>query len=242
MKINELTNDLPEIAPVKERMDIFVPDVDHSIPHRRGFVYGMIGSGGSGKSSLLLSMFKSRSYYRSKFDNIWLFVPQSSYMSVVKHPFKDHSSVMHELTIDYLNDIYETLNNIKEDCIENDEPLETSLIIIDDMANVFKDNELVQVLNKMIIKSRHLSVCWIFTLQSYNLMNLTIRKQFTNLSIFKPKNNKEWEVLVSELINMNKDNAMKLYDYVFDKNYQHLDIDSVEGKLAKNFHELQITE
>jgi ABC-type dipeptide/oligopeptide/nickel transport system ATPase component len=242
MKITELKNTLPEIAPVKERMDIFVPDVDCSIPHRRGFVYAMIGSGGSGKSSLLLSMFKSKSYYRSKFDNIWLFVPQSSYMSVVKHPFQDHPQVMHELTVEHLNNIYDTLNSIKEDCIDNDDPMETSLIIIDDMANILKDNVLVQVLNKMIIKSRHLSVCWIFTLQSYNLMNLTIRKQFTNLSVFKPKNNKEWEVLVAELINMNRENASRLYDYVFDKNYQHLDIDTVEGKLFKNFHELQIAE
>ena len=241
MQINELPNDLPVIAAIKERMDIYVPDVNHNIPHRRGFVYGMIGSGGSGKSSLLLSMFKSNSYYRKKFDNIWLFVPQSSFMSVLKHPFQDHPAVMHELTIEYLENIYETLNDLKEDCIENDEPLETSLIIIDDMANVLKDNDLVQVLNKMIIKSRHLSVCWIFTLQSYNLMNLTIRKQFTNLTIFKPKNNKEWDVIAQELINMNKTNGAKLYDYIFDKNYQHLDIDTVEGKLYKNFHELQIT-
>ncbi len=86
MKIIQYLNDLPKIDPVKERMDIFVPDVNSSIPHRRGFVYGMIGSGGSGKSSLLLSMFKSKAYYRSKFDNIWLFVPQyqiSSFVSVL---------------------------------------------------------------------------------------------------------------------------------------------------------------
>ena len=242
MQINELSNNLPDIAPIEERMDIFVPNVNFSIPHRRGFVYGMVGSGGSGKSSLLLSMFKSKSYYRSKFDNIWLFVPQSSFMSVLKHPFETHPTVMHELTIEHLNDIYETLNDLKEDCIENNYEIETSLIIIDDMANVLKDSELVQVLNKMIIKSRHLSVCWIFTLQSYTLMNLTIRKQFTNLSIFKPKNNREWEVLTQELINMNRTNSIKLYDYIFDKNYNHLDIDTVESKLYKNFHELQITE
>ncbi len=71
-------------------------------------------------------------------------------------------------------------------------------------------------------------------------MNLTIRKQFTNLTIFQPKNNKEFEVIASEVINMNKDDAMTLRNYVFDAPYQHLDIDTFENKLYKNFNELHI--
>ena len=240
MKITETPNDLPNINPVRERMDIYVPDVNKHIPHRRGFVYGMIGSGGSGKTSLLLSMFKHREYYRSKFDNIYLFIPESSYLSVTKHPFKDHTNIYHELTIDDLEDIYDELIYLKEEAIREDWPIETSLIIIDDMANNLKNNELVKQLNKMIIKSRHLSVCWIFTLQSYNLMNLTIRKQFTNLSIFKPKNNKELVAISSEVINMNRDSTIKLFDYVFSEPYSHLDVDTFTGQLYKNFNPLSI--
>ena len=240
MKIKEDKNDLPTIAPVKERMDVLIPDVNPNIPNRRGFVYGMIGTGGSGKSSLLLSMFKNKAYYRTKFDNIWLFVPQSSYISVTKHPFQNHENVYHELTIEHLDDIHERLDELKEEAIVNDYPIETSLIIIDDMANHLKDHELVTTLNRMIIKSRHLSVCWIFTLQSYNLMNLTIRKQFTNLTIFKPKNNKEFDVIASEVINMNKNDALVLKNYVFDTPYNHLDIDTVNNILYKNFNKLHI--
>ena len=242
MKISERKSKLPTMAPIKEIMSVFIPEVNHDIPCRRGFVYGMVGSGGSGKSSLLLSMFKSKAYYRNKFDNLFLFVPEGSYLSVKSHPFKNHEQVMHHLTIDNLLDIYDKLNEIKEECIENNETIETSLIIVDDMANMLKNLDLAMVLNKMIIKSRHLSVCWIFTLQSYNLMNLTIRKQFTNVSIFKPKNNKEWEVIAKELIPMSKNNILALYDYVFDQNYQHLDIDTVNKVYYKNFNELIIEE
>jgi ABC-type dipeptide/oligopeptide/nickel transport system ATPase component len=242
MKIIKSTGDLPSIKPIKERMDIFVPDVSIQLPRRRGFVYGLCGSGGSGKSSLLLSMFKSKAYYRGKFDNVWLFVPQSSFLSVEKHPFQNHEQVYHELTVDTLHDIHERLDELKEQSIENGDEIETSLIIIDDMADHLKDKHLVAKLNAMIIKSRHLSVCWIFTLQSYNLMNLTIRKQFTNTTIFNPKNNVEWDLVASELLHLNKDDALKLKNYVFDEPYNHLDIDTFENKIYKNFELLTIEE
>jgi ABC-type dipeptide/oligopeptide/nickel transport system ATPase component len=240
MKIIKSTGELPSIKPIKERMDIFVPDVSIQLPRRRGFVYGLCGSGGSGKSSLLLSMFKSKAYYRGKFDNVWLFVPQSSFLSVEKHPFQNHEQVYHELTVDHLHDIHDRLDELKEQSIENGDEIETSLIIIDDMADHLKDKFLVAKLNAMIIKSRHLSVCWIFTLQSYNLMNLTIRKQFTNTTIFNPKNNVEWDLVASELLHLNKDDALKLKNYVFDEPYNHLDIDTFENKIYKNFELLTI--
>lgn len=156
MKIIKSNGESPSIKPIKERRDIFVPDVSIQLPRRREFVYGLCGSGGSGKSSLLLSMFKSKAYYRGKFDNVWLFVPQSSFLSVEKHPFQNHEQVYHELTVDTLHDIiHDRLDELKEQSIENGDEIETSLIIIDDMADHLKDKHLVAKLNAMIIKSRH---------------------------------------------------------------------------------------
>ena len=43
-----------------------------------------------------------------------------------------------------------------------------------------------------------------------------------------------------ELLNMSKPNLLQLYDYCFDKPYQHLDIDTKENKIYKNFNLLQI--
>lgn len=94
----------------------------------------------------------------------------------------------------------------------------------------------------MIIKARHLSCCFIFTLQNYFLLPLTIRKQITNCTIFKSKNKKEWETISSELLNMNKEDTLKLYNYVFDKLYSHLDIDTLNNNIYKNFNLLEITE
>ena len=240
MEIKEIDSGLIIKSGIKEKMDIKIQNINENIPHRNGFIYALCGSGGSGKSSLLLSMFKSTKFYRKKYDNIYLFTPKSSFLSVEKHPFENHNKVYHELTIGLLDEIYNELNDLKENSIIEGIPIEYSIIIIDDYANALKDNELSIYLNKMIIKARHLSCCFIFTLQSYYLLPLILRKQITNCSIFKTKNKKEWETIADELVNLNKENALQLYNYIFDKPYNHLDIDTLNNNIYKNFNKLEI--
>jgi len=242
MKIKEIDSKLNIKSGIKEKMNINIQNINPNLPHRNGFVYAIVGSGGSGKSSMLLSMFKSTKFYRKKFDNIYLFTPRSSYLSVEKHPFENHNNVYHDLTIKELENIYDELNELKENSINDNTPIENSIIIIDDFANALKDNDLTVYLNKMIIKARHLACCFIFTLQNYYLLPLTIRKQITNVSIFKPKNKKEWDTISDELLNMNKEDTLKIYNYVFDAPYTHLDIDTLNNKLYKNFNLLEIEE
>ena len=240
MEIKEIDSGLKIKSGIKEKMEIKIQNINENIPHRNGFIYALCGSGGSGKSSLLLSMFKSTKFYRKKYDNIYLFTPKSSFLSVEKHPFEKHNKVFHELDIETLDEIYNELNDFKENSINEGIDIENSIIIIDDYANALKDNELTIYLNKMIIKARHLSCCFLFTLQSYYLLPLILRKQITNCSIFKPKNKKEWETIADELLNLNKENALQLNNYIFDKPYNHLDIDTLNNNIYKNFNKLEI--
>ena len=69
-----------------------------------------------------------------------------------------------------------------------------------------------------------------------------LRKQITNIIMFKPKNKKEFETISNELLNYNKDDALILYNYIFDAPYTHFDIDTVEQKIYKNFNELIISD
>jgi len=236
-EIIQITNDqLPKkIAPVKEVMNIKIPDIIDGVPNRNGFIWVLTGSGGSGKTSLLLNFFKRKELYRSKFSNIWYICPMSSFLSVQKHPFDGHDKVYHELTVDLLESIYKQLCDIKE---SGEEP-EYSAIIIDDMASSLKDNDIQKVLNEMLIKARHLSCAFIFTLQSYFYYPKMLRKQITNITIFKPKNVEEFNTISHELMNMNKEDALKVFNYVFDEPYTHLDIDTVDNKYYKNFHMLE---
>jgi hypothetical protein len=224
------------IAPVRERMDIHIPDIIDGVPNRNGFIWCLTGSGGSGKSSLLLNFMKNRVFYKGKFHNIWYICPMSSYLSVEKHPFEKHDKVFHELTVDLLEDIYSQLREIKKNAEDGD--VEYNLIIIDDMADSLKDKHIEKQLNKMLIKARHLSCAFIFTLQSYFYFPKILRKQITNITIFKPKNSEEWNSIAKELLHLNQDDGLKIYNYVFDAPYNHLDVDTVDDKIYKNFNQL----
>ena len=245
--------------PIKEKMDVYIPDIiNENISRRNGMVYVLTGSGGSGKSSLLLNMFKSKNFYRNKFHHVHYFCPQSSFLSVKSHPFENHDKVHHELNASILQEIYGQLNAIKEEFAEKKEKKEKayeddesdsqdedkkpqySCIIIDDFADALKDKALALFLSKMIIKARHLCCSFIFTLQSYHYMPKLLRKQITYTTIFKPKNYAEWESLGVELMNLSKNDSLKVYNYVFNENYNHIDIDLISNTFYKNFNLLQI--
>jgi hypothetical protein len=241
MKITEIKNNLPTTKPLKEIMDIYIPNIDRNLPSKNGSIYAIIGSPGSGKSNLLFStLFKNSNYYRSKFDNLYLITPESSFMSLKKHPFKDHDKVYHELNVYILEDIFEEIQQLKRDALEEERPVEHSCIIIDDFADGLKDKEIIQSLKKLLIKSRHLNCFFIFTLQAYNMFPLVLRKLITNITMFKPKNNSETENIRSELLNMNKDDFQELTNYIFDEPYNHLDLDTNTMELRKNYNLLNI--
>lgn len=253
--------------PIREKQDIFIPDiVDKNISRRNGMIYCLTGSGGSGKTNLLLNLFRSKNCYRNKFHNLYYFCPSASFCSLAKHPFEKHDKVYHELTVDALEDIYQELVDIKEDVEsklekekkqepfeggeekeeseteEEKEPKEVqySCVIIDDFADVLKDKTILRQLNKMLIKARHLCCGFIFTLQSYHYFPKILRKQLTYISIFKPKSLPEWYSIADELLHMKKDDALKIYDFVFNEPFNHLDVDTTQNILYRNFNKLLI--
>jgi hypothetical protein len=233
-EITEIKNDKLKLGlPIKENMSVFIPDIDPSlnIPCRNGFHLIMCGSGGSGKSSLMMNLIKGP--YKKKFNNIYYFCPQVSFLSVKNHPFKKHNKVYHEFTVRELSEIYKELEDKKE---ANED--EYSLIILDDLADCLKNNDIQVLMNKFMVKSRHLQVSWIITLQMFLYFPKSLRRQITNMILFKPKSVNEFEIIAKEMFNLNAQDALTLHNYVFDAPYNHLDIDTVVNKYYKNFSEL----
>jgi hypothetical protein len=244
MQITEEPNkEMPKLTPVKEVMNILIPGIIDGVPNRNGFIWVLTGSGGSGKTSLLLNFFRTKQLYKGKFSNLYYICPQSSFLSVKKHPFEKHdpSKIYHDLTENVLDEIYSELKDIKVENVEADEEdYQYNCVIIDDMADSLKNAEIQKKLSQMLIKARHLSCAFIFTLQSYHYFPKILRKQITNLTIFKPKNNEEMESIAKEVIHMKKDDGLKLYEYVFNEPYTHLDVDTLTDTLYKNFNKLTI--
>jgi len=242
MIITELHNELTKkkLKPTREVMGTIIEGIDKNIPHKNGFIYTIIGAPGKGKSSLLLSLFRDKNYYRNKFENVYLITPESSFMSVVNHPFKNHDHVYHELNEDILNQIYEECKTSKEECLEMECELEHSCLIIDDFASDLKDKYLIAVLKRILTKSRHCCLSVIFTLQAYNMFPLVLRKMITDVTLFKPNNRVELESVRKELVNMNEKDMISLTEFVFDEEYNHLDVNTGSGIIRKNFNELLI--
>jgi hypothetical protein len=125
--INEIENPNKQLmTPIKEKQDIYIPDiVDKNISRRNGMIYLLTGSGGSGKSSLLLNMFKNKNMYRNKFQNIYYFCPEASFISVENHPFENHDKVYHKLSVAHLEMIYQELLSKKTEAIESENDKKT---------------------------------------------------------------------------------------------------------------------
>ena len=270
--IEEVENPTGTIfKPIKEKQNIYVPDiVNQNISRRNGMIYVMAGSGGSGKTNLLLNLFKNKNCYRNIFHNNYYFSPSASFASLANHPFEKHDKVFHELDVPILEEIYNELVSKRVDETESkvekkkrkgkyaralglsgdvdasesesdeEKEIEYSVVVLDDMADQLKNKDIQRQLNKMLIKARHLCCSFIFTLQTYLYFPKSLRKQITYITMFKTRNIEEFNSIARELLNLNKDDALLLYNYVFNQSYAHLDIDTSENKLYKNFNELLI--
>lgn len=241
-EITELHNkEMPKPQPVKEKMNIFIEGVPEGIARRNGAIYLVCGPPGSGKSSFMLSLFRSRKLYRCRFHHLHLFVPMSSFLSVKNNPFEEHDKIYHELTPDAIYGITAELEDIKEEHDEDeDEDYESSCIVIDDFASELKQKDIEKALTNLLIRTRHLNCMVIITSQNYNMIPMKLRKMVTFASIWKPRTKKEWESICSELLKYEHDDAQKIYDFVFSEPYSHLDIDSFEDKFYKNNNPLVI--
>ena len=251
-----------KMRPIKEKQGIYLDVINQNISRRNGMVCVYTGSGGSGKSSLMLNQFKDKNQYKKVFNNIYYFCPSASFNSVDKHPFEKLPNVYHTLDVATLSEIYEELVSKKDEATkekekrepiaivgeeeepeyeeEEDKEIQYSALIIDDFANDLKNPDIQSYLSKMIIKARHLCCSFFITLQSYTYMPKILRKQITYITIFKPKSYAEYESVAIEIFNLNKADALTLYDYVFNAPYTHLDFDTITNQIYKNYNLLKI--
>ena len=239
IKIEEINNDLPETKPVHEMFGIYIDDINENLPRHNGTIWAICGKGGSGKSSLFLSLFKSRKLLRGKFDEIHYIVRASSFNSVKKNPFSKHDKIHHELSAELLHEIHEEALNRKETCLDNDEPCEHTCIVIDDYGALLKNLEIQQALKEIMNVARHANLYIIFICQTYRMIPAELRRILTHVSLFRP-NPEEWGLIMSEVLLKKKDVCDQIYNYVFDKMYNHLDVNTKDGTIRKNFNLLHI--
>jgi len=89
----------------------------------------------------------------------------------------------------------------------------------------------------MIYNRRHLKLNIIITAQSYVNLPLDLRKNITNLVLFRPPK-KEMELIFSEMIETKKELFKEVMKIAYDKAHNFLFVNVPSQRMFKNFDEL----
>ena len=239
--ICELKNDLPKTKPVHEKFGEFIDDINDNLPRYNGTLWAIIGKGGSGKSSMFLSLFKSKLLLRGKFDEIHYIVRESSFNSVEKNPFTKHDKIHHNLTPELIYSIHDEAIERRDARLENDVICEHTAVIIDDFGPLLKDKAMEYALKEIMNIARHANLYIIFIVQTYMMIPVNLRRILTNVTLFVP-NAEEWELVIKEILMKKKNVTQQIYNYAFNKRFNHLTIGTKDNTIRKNFNLLEITE
>lgn len=188
-----------------------------------------IGKPGSGKTSLVVSLFKSKDIFNKVFHNVYLFQPSQSRASMSDDIFESIQNKYDELSYENLEEV---MNQIKEE-----DPKYCNCIIFDDMGAYLKDKSIKKLLKELIYNRRHLRTSVFFLCQTYMSVEPDIRKLFSNLFIFRVSK-MELEKIFDELVEESKDAILPISKLVFREQYNFLFINTDSGRLFKNFDEI----
>jgi hypothetical protein len=139
------------------------------------------GGMGSGKSSLCLSALKG--YLKRTHHDMFVVIPEISLQSInpKDNVFSKHTpegNLYHELTEDVLSDIYTKMT-------DNASRGEYSILIIDDFGPNLKEKRIEALLQKFVIKIRHLKLGQMYLLtQNYFQTPRKLRELATNIFLW----------------------------------------------------------
>ena len=195
----------------------------------------LIGASGSGKTSLLYSLFRSPKCLRKVFHTVYLFQPTASGDSIENNIFAviPEDQRYDEMTEEGLDEV---LDNIR-----NEDRKYNSAIIIDDMTAYLKDSGVQRKLKEIIFNRRHYRTSIFFLVQSYVALPLQIRKSFNNLFIFKVSKI-ELATIFDELVERRRSLMEDLAKLVFDVPHRYLFINTDTQRLFRGFDELVVVE
>jgi hypothetical protein len=195
----------------------------------------LIGSPGSGKTSLLYSWFKSPKLLKKCFHNIFIFQPTHSRASMKDDLFSKipEEQIYDELTNENLEAVMNT--------IKNEEKKYNNCIIFDDVTASLKNPDVKKLLKQLVFNRRHLSCSIIFLVQSWLSIEKDIRKLFNNIFCFRVNKN-ELQNIFDEVVESKSKFINDISRMVFNENYKYLFINVPSQRLFDGFDEILIEE
>lgn len=186
------------------------------------------GKPGSGKTSLITSLFKSKDCLKKIYHRVYLFQPESSGASVKNNIF---DKLPENQRFDELN--YENLEYVYND-IKGLPKHQNKCIILDDCAAALKNKELQKLFKMINNNRRHMGVSIFFLSQTYFSIARELRRVFSDLFIFKTSK-MELQTIFEEQIELNKSYVLPISKLVFNEPYSFLFINTDSQQLFRNF-------
>lgn len=225
LKVNKISKDL-------KKLDNQVVRSDDPLP-KQDIVWIINGGKGSGKSTMMLQVLKSKNGYKKWFDNIYLISPtatrDSKFNKLCEELQRDNKcfSTCDDETVD---EVINRLKDFNESFDEKEEGRKPhSVVIFDDCLAFLPKSTQKSRFNELITTSRHLKTSvWILT-QKYNKVNPLIRANMDMLSFFRTNNKRELDTL-EEDVNVDKNLLHHLYEFATEEPNSFLHISFFGGK------------
>ena len=192
----------------------------------------VVGKMGQGKTSLVTALVKK--VFCRCFESIYIIIPPNSRASIDNDIFGKNlpeDQIHDTLTYDGLCEIYEKLQ-------ENSSEGYNSLLIIDDFQSQLKDPKILNVLQKIITKMRHLRVTIFLLNQNFQKLEKSLRELISSLLVFN-LGKSQLEKIFDEVIQINKDKYQELTDLAFKDKHDWLCFNLHKSrKIYRNFDEI----
>lgn len=188
----------------------------------------IIGTPGSGKTSLLYTLFKSKPLLKGVFDKVFIIQPPSSRNSMSDDIFSKlpENQVFEDLDL-------ETLEAIDANLDEG-----SNCLIMDDVTASLKDNSIRKKLRQLLYNRRHKHLSIFFLVQSYKSIHKDIRKIFNNIFAFRCSKS-EFEDIFDEVVESKKKYLDDIIQLVYDAPHEFLFINLETQNMMKGFHSLE---
>lgn len=225
LKVNKISQDL-------KKLDNQVVRSDDPLP-KQDIVWIINGGKGSGKSTMMLQVLKSKNGYKKWYDNIYLISPtatrDSKFNKLCEELQRDNKcfTTCDDETVD---EVINRLKDFNESFDEKEEGRKPhSVVIFDDCLAFLPKSTQKSRFNELITTSRHLKTSvWILT-QKYNKVNPLIRANMDMLSFFRTNNKRELDTL-EEDVNVDKNLLHHLYEFATEEPNSFLHISFFGGK------------
>lgn len=191
-------------------------------------IHIIVGSKGSGKTSLLLSMLKSKDIYRKHFNNIYLISPTAGtghdpkMLKLVDELDKD-GHFFTECNDESYNEILDMIKKSNNELLDKKKEYRNLLILDDCLASMPRNGEKNNKLNEMIIACRHLHTNVILLVQKYNTIPTLIRNNTDYISFFPSHSRQEIQTLINDW-SIDEKLFKQLLDFATSEKYSFLHI------------------